>query len=169
MIESLTRGAAGLAMVVWSWFTPPPSAGIEIVNIKSSNTSYIVSCRMNLGWNKKLEQILDAGIPLKMRYYSASGTDSIKTETRVLSFIIEDYSYRTSRIAKSDTVDGKSHDMVLFALKDFQRWEFSVPDTVKKCEIGAEVMLTRAPELGRIVDVSRIWGYKRIKKEIELK
>jgi hypothetical protein len=59
--------------------------------------------------------------------------------------------------------------MVFLALKDFSRWKVALPVSATSCRIEAAILPSRVSSLNRRVDMSRVWGQKRVVTVVDIK
>jgi hypothetical protein len=173
MLEPLKEGFLGFFLVLGQWLSPgTDKADIRLTALHATGQGYSVQCALVLAWNGELGALVDAGIPLRFRMSAASDAGDTLWFVRTLHFDIADYTYSFSDSsgpnAKNASVP-KKYPQILLALRDFARWNVTVSEKAATCRVEAEMLPSRAARLGRTVDMSALWGQKKIAREIALK
>jgi hypothetical protein len=157
-------GILGLILYLTHWLSP----GDDRVRIdtefsgRTEPDKIVFICKMDPGWNDQLEKLIDAGIPLRFRIsYYTDKSDTVAFY-RSLQFNMIDFSY--IYIDSTDTKNVRSHPypMVLLALRDFCSWKIVIPYDATSCKVEAVILPSRAEQLNRFVDMSRIWGRQEV-------
>jgi hypothetical protein len=123
---------------------------------------------MEMSLDRRLEELIDAGIPLNFRFTAVSDNQDTVSIVRSLRCNVADLTYTYSDSSKSAVRTSKKYPMILLALRDYSRWEFGVSAPSRLCTVEAEILYSRVSQLNRSVDMSRIWGHQKIKTEFPL-
>lgn len=174
MLEQFRDGFLGFFLVVGQWFSPgSDKASLEIDQLLTKENCIQIHCIMDMAWNEKLSSLVDAGIPL--RFLMSAQTDDGDTLAfiRTLTFDISDYRYFFTDsivVPRSDSirVSGK-FPQILIALRDYRRWDFTVSKDAEVCKLQAEMLPSNASRLNRNVDMTQVWGQRKVMKLVVLK
>lgn len=173
MIEQLRTGFLGLFLVMGQWLSPGNDlADISVSSIKPTPLHYQLQCELHIGWNQELEALLNAGIPLRFRIGAfCPGCDSL-VFVRELRFDVvkTNYSFtdQYEGASRDSVAQSRKYPQVLLALRDLSRWSFLICKSATDCRIEVELLPSRATRLNRTVDMSVIWGQRRISKVLVL-
>ncbi|MFP4417017.1 MAG: hypothetical protein ACOC41_05160 [Chitinivibrionales bacterium] len=159
---SIREGILGLLLFFSNWISPvKEQASLEVEKISRADKHYVIQCEMDIAWNRQLEQLVDAGIPLRFRMQVSSRKDS-SVFFRTLSFNLADLTYSFLDSSSDQTVRSRQYPMILLALRDFCRWSMVVSTSSGECRIEAAILPSRAEQLNRLVDMSKIWGREKL-------
>jgi len=165
LYEALKQGVIGFALFAGNWFLPATEdASVTLLSVTDNPGPVLqVSVKIDLAVNPQIEELIDAGVPLNMKFTTI--TDCLDTIElyRSLSCDVARLTYRFSDSAKSIRARSKEYPIILLALKDFCRWDFSVPREATHCRTEIEILYSHVSRLNRTVDMSRVWGQKRVK------
>lgn len=163
--EAIKQGLIGLALFAGNWFLPAnDDASLSVASITENGASSLrVSVKMEMALSPQLEELIDAGIPLNMKCTSITDKMDTIVVCRTLFCNVASLRYRYADSSKSKTAMSKEYPMILLALKDFCRWDFTVPRGATECRTEIEMLNSHVSQLNRTVDMSRVWGQKRIK------
>jgi len=173
MFEQLRNGFLGMFLVIGQWLSPGGERpDIEVTSVKRAAGAYVVQCAMTMGWNDELEAMVDAGIPLRVKFglYCEGGDSTVFVRT--LRCDVADLTYAFSDSGAAGDRDARyasgTYPQVLLALRDFSRWTCTVPAGGRTCRIAAELLPSVATRLNRTVDMSGIWGQRSISRVVVL-
>jgi hypothetical protein len=169
-MEPISQGLLGLILYLSHWLSPDMGkAELTAAAVQLSHSQTVVArCRMDLAWNNRLEQLVDAGVPLRFRFICyIDNTDSVFF-FRTLSCDIVNYTYTITDSNSLSTKNSGEYQMVLLALKNFCTWDMPLPSSAQSCRIEAQILPSRAARLDRMVDMSRIWGQRKVSCELNL-
>jgi hypothetical protein len=163
--EVIKQGVIGFALYVGNWLLPAnDDASISVVSIADNGRpACLVAVKMEMAVNPQLEELIDAGIPMRMRFSTITDENDSIVLYRTLFCNVASLKYHFSDSMETGVACSKEYPMILLALKDFCRWDFSVPRSAKECRTEIEILYSRVSQLNRTVDMSRVWGQKRIK------
>lgn len=171
MAEQLRNGFVGLFLMLGQWLSPGASRPEISVNAaRPAAAGYAVQCALNLAWTEEMEALVDAGIPLRLRIGSfCDGCDSV-VFLRTLRLDIAEltYSFTDTFVTCDSTFSSATYPQVLLALRDLSRWTFLAPPRARTCRVEAELLSSRAARLNRTVDMSALWGQKKVSKVVML-
>jgi hypothetical protein len=163
-MDGFRDGIVGFALFVAQWLSPETSkAKIDANYIRTTEKQEITyRCKFDIAWNRQLEQLVDAGIPL--RFHICHFTDKSDTVSfiRALYFNIVDYTYNFTDSSSGQITKSSSYSLVHLALRDFTKWDITIPRQSTACRIDIIILPSRAEQMNRIVDMSRVWGQQRV-------
>jgi hypothetical protein len=173
MLEPVKEGLLGFFLVLGLWLSPGTErAEIHLRDVEPVAGGYVLRCAMDIAWNEQLGELVDAGIPFRLRIGCVTDAGDTATFCRTLRCDIADYTYtfRDSSIQNfGDTVQvSKRYSQVLVALRDFTRWSFEVSASASSCRIEAELLQSTVSQLNRRVDMSQIWGQRRVSRVVRI-
>ncbi len=169
MVEQLRSGFLGLFLVLGQWLSPGTHyADISVSSVSKSATGYLLQCDMQIGWNQELEALVNAGIPLRFRMGAyCSGCDSLVfVRTLYFDVVKTTYYFEDNYLGRlrDSTARSDTYPQVLLALRDFTRWQFVLCRRAESCRIEVELLPSRATRLNRTVDMTAVWGQRKIAK-----
>jgi hypothetical protein len=164
-LETLKQGIMGLTLFAGNWFLPAnENASLAVASINQNQSSaYHVTIKMNLALNRQLEELIDAGVPLNMRFIAITDKSDTVLLTRSLNCNVATLTYKFSDSTQTRVKHSKEYPMILLALKEYCCWDFDVPDSATAFTAEVEILYSSVSQLGRTVDMSQIWGRKRVK------
>lgn len=164
MLEAIKQGVLGFFLFAGNWVIPSGGeAALSLQSIdRTDSLHYRVTARMDLAMSRDLETLVNAGVPLRFRFRAALDAKKELIFYRVLRFDVVSYKYAFSDSSAGEVRRSKTYPMILLALKDFCRIQFNIPHGFQRCRIEAEILSSRVSRLNRSVDMSRIWGQRRI-------
>jgi len=163
-MNGVRDGVVGFFLFFAHWLSPETGkADIDIdFNNYISTESIVYKCKLDIAWNNQLEQLVDAGIPLcyKISYY----TDKSDTVSfyRSLHFNMVNYSYKFTDSTEQSVRKSKSYSLIDLALRDFCRWEILIPYNSSACRVDVSILPSKAAQLNKVVDMSRVWGQQKV-------
>lgn len=170
MFETVRQGFTGLVLFVGQWLSPGGGeASLSVKSVKQVDSMFEVQCRMDLAWNQELENLVDAGIPLHFRISAVTDRNDSAVFFRTLNYSVIDYTYTFTDSSAGLVVVSQKYPLVYLALEDFCRWKFRLQAQVAGCTIAAEMLPSRATRLNRMVDMTRVWGQKKVSVAFVLK
>ncbi|OGJ93772.1 MAG: hypothetical protein A2487_08925 [Candidatus Raymondbacteria bacterium RifOxyC12_full_50_8] len=170
MFETFKQGIVGLALFFGNWMGPSTGvAEIKIEHVKRIEQAYLVSCRIDLSRDSRLEQLVDAGIPLRVALVARPVPGDSISLVRTLRFDVVDYTYSFTDSSSSNTMASKKFPMLLLALKEFSQWETRLPLTTSRCTFDASVLPSAVSRLGRELDMSQIWDRQRLTITVDIR
>jgi hypothetical protein len=169
IFESIKQGVVGLLLFAGNWILPPDeNAALALVTAKKDEASWTVVIKMEMSLDRRLEQLIDAGIPLNFRFTAISDKNDTVSTVRSLRCNVADLTYSFTDSLPAGVNASKSYPMILLAMRDFTRWKFSLPSGAAACGVEAEILYSRVSRLDRTVDMSRIWGHQKLKGSFPL-
>ncbi len=156
-------GLLGLILFIGHWLSPETgTASISVEFLKDETLSYQFLCKFDIAWNRQLEQLVDAGIPLRFNIHCFSDKSDTLRFTRTLLFDMVNFTYNFLDSAAGTVKSSESYKLVHLALRDFCKWKFSVSKDANLCRVEIAILPGMARELNRVVDMSRVWGQQKI-------
>ena len=94
----MREGLLGLLLYLTHWLAPEAErASIDARFVRFIDEQTVsFNCQMEIAWNKRLEQLVDAGIPLRFRIASFSDKSDTVLFYRSLFFDVVNYTYTFS-------------------------------------------------------------------------
>ncbi len=170
MFEVIKQSLTGFALVVSSFFVP--SGEMPVLKLKSIDkniSGYEIEYKLNMAWNRKLEELVDAGIPFRLRVTLESDKNDNIQFFRTLHYNVLDYSYAyIDSAGKQVQWSPQKYNLIHLALKDFGRFKFVVNNRASNCILKIELLPGWVSHLKRNVDMSQIWGKKSLTIQTDL-
>jgi len=145
---------------------------LDVKDILVVDRGYQVQCHMDMAWNNQLTELIDAGIPLRLRITATANTGERVSFIRTLAFDIEDYSYTYSDSSIENYGDSiflsKRYPQILLAVRDVGRWQIYISDNTQSCVIEVELLPSRVSRLDRKIDMSQLWGQRKLSETFDL-
>ena len=163
-MSGFNDGIVGFFLFFAHWLSPETGrAAIEIDIPKSRPADAIVcKCKLDIAWNKQLEQLIDAGIPLCYKIYHYTDKSDTVDFYRSLYFNMVDYTYCYTDSTDKFRKKSKPYSLIDLALRDFCHWEISIPNNASICKVEVVILPSKAEQLNRVVDMSRVWGHQKV-------
>jgi hypothetical protein len=98
-----------------------------------------------------------------MRFIAITDKSDTVLLTRSLNCNVATLTYKFSDSTQTRVKHSKEYPMILLALKEYCCWDFDVPDSATAFTAEVEILYSSVSQLGRTVDMSQIWGRKRVK------
>ncbi len=156
-------GLLGLLLFISHWLSPETGrAGIDADFIKNETQCHQFLCKFDIAWNRQLEQLVDAGIPLGFNILCSSDKSDTLQFTRTLNFDMVNFTYFFIDSTADLIKKSENYTLVHLALRDFCKWKFSITKNASICRIEIMILPGIARELNRVVDMSRVWGQQKI-------
>lgn len=156
-------GLLGLILFISHWLSPETgTASIGVEFLKEETLSYQYLCKFDIAWNRQLEQLVDAGIPLRFNILCFSDKSDSLQFTRTLLFDMVNFTYNYLDSTAGAVRASEKYKLVHLALRDFCKWKFSVQKNANLCRVEVTILPGMARELNRVVDMSRVWGQQKI-------
>jgi len=163
MFDAVKQGFTGLVLFVGQWLSPGgEQAGLRIEDVREDSAAWVLSCKMKIAWNDQLEQMVDAGIPLRFQILAVTDQNDSAVFYRFLSFNMMDYTYTYADSTAERRTVSQKYPLVYLALKDFCQWKFRVVKSAASCKITAVLLPSRVSRLNRMVDLSQLWGQRSV-------
>jgi hypothetical protein len=166
MFEPIKEGVLGFFLVVGLWLSPGKKAELSVPVVRPAESGYVLQCVLDIAWNSEMGKVVDAGIPLRFKMSMYPDRGDTVAFIRSLRFDLADYSYTFTDSSIQNYADSlyrsKAYPQVLVALRDYTRWTFQAQRPLEECRVEVELLRSRAPRLNRTVDMSLIWGQRRL-------
>lgn len=163
-------GILGFFLFFAHWLSPETgkaTVDIDFKKIQQPHSAVFV-CKMDIAWNKQLEQLIDAGIPLRFKIYHTSDKSDTVVFYRSLHFNMGEFTYTYTDSSSINYKKSKSYSLIELALRDFCKWELIIPDNADICKIAVEILPSKAEQFNKMVDMSRVWGQQKIVSSFDL-
>lgn len=157
-------GIIGLILYLAHWLSPGADiADIDIAFLKvQENRNAIFQCRLETTINRQLEQLIDAGIPLRFKFTNITSEHDSLTFYRTLQFDMIDFTYTWSDSSKEKHTHSDRYSLIHLAMRDFCKWKIETPENSQLCRIEITILPSKAEQLNRVVDMSKIWGQQKL-------
>jgi hypothetical protein len=163
-MNGFSDGIIGFLLFFAHWLSPQTGkASVDADYVKLREPHCIVfKCKMDIAWNTQLEQLVDAGIPLNFKICWLVNSPDTISFVRSLHFNMVDYTYHFTDSVTGILKSSSDYSLVHLALRDFCKWEIVVPDSAPFCKVIVLILPSKAEQLNRMVDMSRVWGQQHI-------
>ena len=158
------EGLFGLILYLAHWLSPEADRASLAVHFSGFTETRAVQfqTQMDIAWNRRLEQLVDAGIPLRFRILSFTDQSDTSLFYRTLYFDMVKFTYHYIDSSAGRVSRSEHFSLIHFALREFSRWEITVPQQATMARIEVHILPSRAEQLDRMVDMSRIWGQQKV-------
>jgi hypothetical protein len=157
-------GLIGLILYLSHWLSPGGQVSeIDIAFIKAyENKTAVFQCRLESEINNQLEQLIDAGIPLRFKFSYIINEQDTTCFFRTLQFDMIDFTYTWTDSTIEKCSHSDKYSLIHLAMRDFCKWKIVTPQNSSSCRIEITILPSRAEQLNRVVDMSKIWGQQRL-------
>lgn len=171
MLENVADGFLGLFMFFAHWLSVGNDQGeIRIVAVKELQSRSVLECVISFDWNERMNDLIDAGIPMRFRIesYSDRGDTTVSIRTLLCDVGEYTYSYRDSIIIPpSDSVyHSKEYQQIYRALREYQHLSRGFSKGAAMFHIEAVLLPSNVSQLNRSIDMSDICGFKKFSARI---
>jgi hypothetical protein len=177
MFNNIADGFLGLFLFLSNWFSPGINPGeISVIAVKELAAVYQIESSFSIDWNEQMNDIIDAGIPMRFLIAYASDKGDTTAFIRTLQCDISSYIYsvKDSVLTKAGNHAPavKNFRQIYRAQRSFTRLIFYISKKATAYIIKAELLPSKVSQLNRTIDVSDICGcrtfilkYSKKKKE----
>ena len=159
MFEALSQGFTGIALFISQLVLPMnDKLLLDFINIEPYGAAAVVRVKMTFPLDPKLEDLIDAGMPLRIIFETESSDGSRKKLLRTLRFQTEKFTYVYSDSTNDGVTTSKTYPMILLALKDYCLYETVVAKRAASVKVRAELLPGRLTRLNRTVDPRQLFG-----------
>lgn len=156
-------GLLGLILFLGHWLSPETGkASIDAMFLRRESQYIQFQCDFDIAWNRQLEQLVDAGIPLRFNIVHCTDLMDTVQFTRTLNCDMVNFTYSFIDSSKEGVVKSHSYKFIPLALRDFSKWNFHINHEANVCKIEVAILPGLAIQLNRVVDMSRIWGQQKV-------
>ncbi|HEX2955293.1 MAG TPA: hypothetical protein VHO70_00590 [Chitinispirillaceae bacterium] len=160
----MNDGLIGLLLYLAHWLSP--GTGVSEIDIdflkKVENHSAVFQCRLESVDNRQLEQLIDAGIPLRFKFVNTVSEQDTVRFFRTLQFDIIDFTYTWTDSLKGKSTSSGKYSLIHLAMRDFCKWKLTIPEASQSCRVEVTILPSRAEQLNKVVDMSKIWGQQKL-------
>lgn len=160
----MNDGLIGLILYLAHWLSP--GTGVSDIDIsflkRAENNASIFQCRLESVDNRQLEQLIDAGIPLRFKFTNTLSDQDTVSFFRTLQFDMIDFTYMWTDSSNGRSTSSEKYSLIHLAMRDFCRWKLTIPLTTQTCRIEVTILPSRAEQLNKVVDMSKIWGQQKL-------
>jgi hypothetical protein len=163
-MNGVRDGLVGFFLFFAHWLSPQTEKASIAIDFHDYRTpeAVIFKCKLDIAWNKQLEELVDAGIPLQYRILHFSDKSDTVYFYRTLNFDMVHYTYNFTDSTEKATRRSKDYSLIDLALRDYCRWEIEVPNDAGACKVDVTIMPSKAEQLNKMVDMSRVWGQQKV-------
>ncbi len=174
MVNQLKDGVVGLALFLSQWLSAGGQVpAITLAHIQASEKGIYITTSISITVKEQLNDLLDAGIPIRLRMQASSDAGDTLTLLRTLSCNISDYTYTiidsSVNMKPAYRAVSKRYTQALVAFKDYVRFEAMVSPTSRTIHFEAMLLPSKASQLNRSVDMSSLLGFQKISKTFTLR
>ena len=157
-------GLLGLILFISHWLFPAAERASLSVHFDKVVEMQAVQFQSNLdiAWNRRLEQLVDAGIPLRFKILSFTDCSDTVMFYRSLYFDMVHFTYMFIDSSGCQISRSQQYSLIHLALRDYTKWKIKIPQEASVCRIEAHILPSRAEQLNRVVDMSRVWGQQKV-------
>lgn len=157
-------GLLGLLLYLVHWLSPGVGdAEIDINFVKKQeNHESVFQCRLDAGMNRQLEQLIDAGIPLRFKFVNMIDQADTLSFVRTLQFNMVQFTYYWTDSVSGSVTRSQDYSLIHLAMVDFCGWQVVTPENAQFCRLEVLILPSRAEQLNRVVDMSRVWGQQKV-------
>lgn len=160
----MNDGIIGLILYLAHWLSP--GTGVSEIDIaflkKAENNTSIFQCRLESADNDQLEQLIDAGIPLRFKFTNTIDDQDTVCFFRTLQFEMIDFTYTWTDSSNGKSTCSEKYSLIHLAMRDFCKWKLTIPQNTQSCRIEVAILPSRAEQLNKVVDMSKIWGQQKL-------
>lgn len=157
-------GIIGLILYLAHWLSP--GADVTDINIEFlrvlENRTAVFQCQLETSINRQLEQLIDAGIPLRFKFSNLMDENDSLIFFRTLQFDMSDFTYMWTDSSGGHCTYSEKYTLIHLAMRDFCKWRIETPQNSTSCRIEVTILPSRAEQLNKVIDMSKIWGQQRV-------
>lgn len=170
MLKTVTDGLIGLFMFFSHWFSPGTDVGeIKVMGFEEAGNKYRVAWTITVDLNEQMNNIIDAGIPLRFMIKASSDAGDTIVSIRTLWCDISQYTYAFSDSLKKSPRDSvyRSQDYahIYKALKSYCAMTSDFSRDSRQFYLEAEILPSRVSQLGRTIEMSDICGVRKLSRQ----
>lgn len=156
------------------WLSPGlDQGGIKVSAVKELSTQYVLECVVAIDWNDRLSDLVDAGIPVRIRVLSYSDVGDTLVSIKTLQCNLSDYTYRC---CDSVRVDGdvrvrvsKPYYQIFLAIREYTTVTRSFSRRATMFCVEALLLPSSVSHLNRSIDISELCGARKYFVKFEKK
>jgi hypothetical protein len=160
----MNDGLIGLILYLAHWLSP--GTGVSEIDIsflkRVENNASVFQCRLESLDNRQLEQLIDAGIPLRFKFTNTLDGQDTVSFFRTLQFDMIDFTYTWTDSSKGISTSSEKYSLIHLAMRDFCKWKLTIPQSTQTCRIEVTILPSKAEQLNKVVDMSKIWGQQKL-------
>ncbi len=174
MFDRLSEGLLGLFIFLSNWFSPANSSEeIRIAAAKEFSLGYSIECAIKLDWNEQMSDLVDAGIPLRLKITSYSDRGDSLYILRTLLCDIGDYTYTFCDSLGTPLTDSvftsRKFSQIYRAVREYSRWQYHLSKEATQFYMEAELLPSWVSQLDRNLDMSAIVGCRKFSRTFQRK
>ena len=171
MLENVADGFLGLFMFFAHWLSVGSDEGeIRIAAVKELQTGTVLECVISFDWNERMNDLIDAGIPLLFRIESLSDLGDTTISIRALRCDVSDYTYSfvdSVIIPPAENVfRSRDFHQIYRALREYRHVTRSFSKGSSSFQMEAVLLPSTVSQLNRSIDMSDILGSRKFSTRI---
>ncbi len=171
MLENVADGFLGLFMFFSHWLSVGNDQGeIKIAAVQELGSRVVIECVISFDWNERMNDLIDAGIPLRFRIQSMSdrGDTTISIRTLLCDVGEYTYSFNDSILQPPDggVYQSKEFRQIYRALREYRHVTRQFTAEAVTLHIEAVLLPSKVSQLGRSIDMSDIFGSRKFSTRI---
>lgn len=156
------------------WLSPGlDQGGIKISAVRELSTHYILECVVAIDWNDRLSDLVDAGIPVRIRVLSYSDIGDTLVSIKTLQCNLRDYTYNycdSVRVGGECRVSvSKQYHQIFLAVRDYTTVTRSFSRRATILYVEALLLPSSVSHLNRSIDISELCGARKYFVKFEKK
>jgi hypothetical protein len=171
MLDQIAGGLAGLILFLGQWLSPgAQQAELMISAVSRKAHCYAIECKLSMAWNEQLSDLVDAGIPLRMKVIARTDAGDSLVIQRTFTCNVAEYTYSYTDSIHVTGIDSvkrsAAYSQILVGMRNCIKWTLCISHQAKHCGIEAHMLPSRVPHLNRSIDVSSLCGFRKLSKNI---
>lgn len=171
MLQNVADGFLGLFMFFAHWLSPGDDQGeIKVAAVRELHGRAVLECVIAFDWNNRMSDLVDAGIPMRLRIFSCSNLGDTIISIRSFICDVSAYDYYICDSLVAPPSDGvylsKRHRQLYGALREFQRVSRSFDTASSSIHFEAVLLPSRVSQMNRSIDISDICGFRKLSTKI---
>jgi hypothetical protein len=171
MLENVADGFLGLFMFFAHWLSPGDDQGeIRIAAVEELKGRTALECVISFDWNSRMSDLVDAGIPLRLRILSYSNRGDTTLSVRSFICDVREYTYYFSDSLIVPVCDSvyvsRTYRQLYRALREYKRVPRSFTSTATSFHVEAVLLPSRVSQMNRSIDMSDICGFRKLSTKI---
>jgi len=173
MLDNIREGFLGFILVLSGWLSgDSQGVGMKIHTAVRQDSLVALTCIMDLDWNDEMTQLVDAGIPIRFSARLTTDAGDSSGLVRIVRFDLAEKAYRFADSAVTGRPDtlfvSTPYRHMRSTLRDLSRCEFAVSKRTRAGRIEVELWRSRASRLNRTVDLTHVWGRRKLTADFQL-
>jgi hypothetical protein len=73
-----------------------------------------------------------------------------------------DFTYTWTDSSRGISTSSEKYSLIHLAMRDFCKWKLTIPQSTQTCRIEVTILPSKAEQLNKVVDMSKIWGQQKL-------